>query len=120
MKPKTAIIILIIIVIACGLFMVYLFGITNQAGNNTGTLNKNINSEANSALNQYQDDNSDNQVQVKDREQRRLETTKAMEEAEKINPSVIPEENTQAREQRRLETIKAMEEAEKTNPSIVK
>ena len=105
MKPKTAIIILIIIVTACGLFMVYLFGVMNPVANNN-ILNKKINSKANSALNQEQSDNPDNQV--KDKGQRRLETIKAMEEAEKINPSIIPKENTQAIEQRRLETIKAM------------
>ncbi len=115
MKPKTAIIILIIIVTACGLFMVYLFGVMNPVANNN-ILNKKINSKANSALNQEQSDNPDNQV--KDKGQRRLETIKAMEEAEKINPSIIPKENTQAIEQRRLETIKAMEEAEKISPSI--
>ena len=89
MKPKTAIIILIIIVIACGLFMVYLADVMKLEENNTGILNKNINSKANSALNQDHDDNSDNQVQVEAREQRRLETIKAMEEAEKINPSIV-------------------------------
>ena len=111
MKPKTAIITLIIIVIACGLFMVYLFDVMKLEKNYKNTILK-------------QTENGDEYIkennQIQDKDQRRLETIKAMEEAEKINPSVIPEENTQAIEQRRLETIKAMEEAEKTNPSMAK
>ena len=117
MKPKIAIIILIVIVIACGLFMVYLADTMNPVVNDN-ILNKNINPKANSALDQGQDDNSNNQIN--DKEQKKLETIKAMEEAEEINSSVISEENTQAIEQRRLETIKAMEEAGKISPSMAK
>ena len=103
MKPKITILILIIVVIACGLFMVYLADTMKLEENYKNTILEQ--QENNVAHTKSEQDKIKEQAEIA--EQERLELLQTLDEKKKNNPDNI---DFAARENIRLELLKSLDD----------